>query len=288
VPALPERRSPSVRARQLASELRRLREEATLTGEEAAGQLKWSPSKVSRIETGRTAVTISDLRRMLDLYRVSGARGDRLIELGRTAQQRGWWDAYADTLSSGYSALIALESDAESERHYAAIMIPGLLQTERYAEVVTRSTMIMTPPGEITRIATARMTRQKVLTRSKPLELVAVLDEAALRRQVGGAGIMRDQLLHLVELARRPNVTIQVLPFSQGPHLAISGVFTLLQFPEAAASGVVFLQNMTSDLFIEREDEVYRYGLAFDRLLELALGPGESETFISHVAGEYK
>jgi hypothetical protein len=225
---------------------------------------------------------------MLDLYEVSGMRRDRLLELGRTSQQRGWWDAYADTLTSGYSTLIALESDAASERHYAAIMIPGLLQTERYAEMVTRATMIMAPPGEITRIATARMNRQKVLTRAEPLELIAVLDEAALRRQVGSPEVMREQLLHLVELSRRPNVTIQVLPFSKGPHLAISGVFTLLQFPEAAASGVVFLQNMTSDLFIEREDDVYRYSLAFDRLLELVLEPEESENFISRLAGEYQ
>jgi transcriptional regulator with XRE-family HTH domain len=285
---LAERRSPSVRARQLASELRRLREEATLTGEDAAGRLGWSASKVSRIETGKTTVTTGDLRRLLDLYQVSGVRRDRLAELGRTAQQRGWWDAYADTLTSGYSALIALEGDAESERHYAPLIIPGLLQTERYAQAMTRATKIMVPPGEITRITTARMTRQKVLTRAEPLKLIAVLDEASLRRQVGGSDVMNEQLLHLVELARWPNVTIQILPFSKGPHLAISGVFTLLQFPEAAAPGVVFLENMTSDLFIEREDDVYRYSLAFDRLLELALRPQDSVDFLIRLADEYQ
>lgn len=285
--ALAERRSPSVRARQLAAELRRLREETTLTGEEAAGKLEWSASKVSRIETGRTAVTTSDLRRLLDLYKVSGARRDRLAELGRTAQQRGWWDAYADTLNRGYSALIALEENAESERHYAPLIVPGLMQTEQYAEAMTRATRIMAPPGEITRITTARMTRQKVLTKPKPLELAAVLDEAALRRNVGGSEVMTKQLLHLVELASLPNITIQVLPFSRGPHLAISGVFTLLEFPEAAASGVVYLENMTGELFIEREDEVYRYDLAFDRLLELSLGLQESIDFIIRLADEF-
>jgi transcriptional regulator with XRE-family HTH domain len=281
-----------VRARQLAAELRRLREETTLTGEEAADRLGWSPSKVSRIETGKTTVTGGDLRRLLDLYEVSGARRDRLAELGRTAQQRGWWDAYTGTITSGFSTLIALEGDAESERHYAPIIIPGLLQTEQYAEVVTRATNIMVPPGEITRITTARMIRQKVLTRSKPLpkplQLTVVLDEASLRRQIGGDDIMREQLMHLVELARQPNITIQVLPFSRGPHLAISGGFTLLQFPEAAASGVVFLENMTSELFVEREDEVYRYGLAFDRLLELSLDPEDSENFFIRLANDYQ
>jgi transcriptional regulator with XRE-family HTH domain len=285
---LAERRSPSVRARQLAAELRRLREEVELTGEEAASRLSWSPSKVSRIETGRTAVTISDLRRMLNLYQVSGARRDRLTELGRTAQQRGWWDAYADTLRSGYSTLIALEGDAESERHWAPIIVPGLLQTENYAQVITRATMLITPPGEIARIATARMTRQRVLTREDPLQLITVLDEAALRRQVGGPEVMREQLLHLGEMAKRPNITIQVLPLSSGPHLAINGVFTLLLFPEAASTGVVFLENMTSDLFIEREDEVYRYGLAFDRLRELAFDPESSASFITGLADEYQ
>jgi hypothetical protein len=225
---------------------------------------------------------------MLDLYEVSGVRRDRLAELGRTSRQRGWWDAYTGTITSGFSTLIALEGDAESERHYAPIIIPGLLQTEQYAEVVTRATNIMVPPGEITRKTMARMTRQKVLTRAAPLGLITVLDEAALRRTVGGIDVMREQLLHLVELNERPNVTIQILPLSKGPHLAISGGFTLLQFPEAAAPGVVFLENMTSDLFVEREDEVYRYSLAFDRLLELALEPQLSTDFIIRLAGEYQ
>jgi transcriptional regulator with XRE-family HTH domain len=288
VSALAERRSPSVRARQLASELRRLREEATLTGEDAAGRLGWSASKVSRIETGKSSVTTGDLRQMLDLYQISGARRDRLTELGRTAQQRGWWDAYADTISGTFSTLIALEGDAESECLWAPIIIPGNLQTESYSQSITQASMLFSPPGEVARIVTARMIRQKVLTREHPLELAAVLDEAALRRQVGAPAVMREQLLHLVDMNAQQNVAIQALPFSRGPHLATSGAFTLLRFPEAAAPGVVFLQNMTSDLFIEREDEVYRYGLAFEQLRQIALGPEESASFITHLADEYR
>jgi transcriptional regulator with XRE-family HTH domain len=273
-----------VRARQLAAELRRVREEATLTGEEAASRLGWSPSKVSRIETGKNTVTASDLRRMLDLYEVSGVRRDRLAELGRTSQQRGWWDAYAGTINSTYSTLIALEGDAESERDWSPVIIPGILQTENYAQVMTRATMLISPPGAIARIVTARMTRQRVLEREDPLELSAVIDEAALRRQVGQLDVMREQLLHLVDMTARPNVTIQVLPFSSGPHLAVTGAFILLQFPEAAAADVAYQENLTSSLFIEREDEVYRYGLAFDRLRELALGPEDSVSFIADLA----
>jgi hypothetical protein len=219
---------------------------------------------------------------------VSGVRRDRLVELGRTAQQRGWWDAYAGTINSSYSTLIALEGDAEAERDWSPIIISGILQTENYAQIITRATRLISPPGEIDRIVTARMTRQQVLGRENPLELTTVLDEAALRRQVGQPSIMREQLLHLAETAARPNVTIQVLPFSSGPHLAVTGAFTLLQFPEAAAAEVAYQENMTSGLFIEREDEVYRYGLAFDRLRELALSPEESLSFIMHLADEYR
>jgi len=284
--ALAEKRPPSVRARQLASELRRLREAATLTGEAAAAALGWSPSKISRVETSRIAVSAADLRRLLDLYQISGSLRERLTELGRTAGQRGWWDAYADATTSGYSALLALEADAESERHFAPIIVPGLLQTERYVHEITRSSLLIAPPGEIARLAQVRMNRQKVLTGDKPLRLHVILDESVLRRQIGDAETMKGQLSHLAELAGRPNITLQVLPFTAGPHLSLSGVFTIVRFPEKIAFEVVFLENMTSDLFIENGIEVYRYGLAFDRLRELALEEDKSIAMISRLAAE--
>lgn len=281
-----EKRPPSVRARQLAAELRRLREAATLTGDAAATELGWSPSKISRIETGRIAVSAGDLRRLLDLYQVSGSLRERLTELGRTASQRGWWDAYADAMTSGYSTLISLEAEAEAERHFAPIIVPGLLQTERYAHEITRSSLLFTPPGEIDRLSQVRMNRQKVLTQGKPLRLHVILDESALRRQIGGPEVMKGQLLHLAEMGGRPNISIQVLPLTAGPHLALSGVFTIVQFPEKIRFEIVFLENMTSDLFVENESEVYRYGLAFERLRELAMGEDESIAMIIRVADE--
>ena len=251
-------------------------------------QLGWSPSKVSRIETGRTAINASDLRCLLDFYQVSGSYRDRLTELGRTAAHRGWWDAYADTLRYGYSTLIALESDAESERHFAPVLVPGLLQTERYAQEVTRSSLLIAPPGEVVRRVQVRMARQQVLNRDSPLDFSAVLDEGALRRQIGDSKVMKDQLSHLAMMARQPNITLQVLPFARGPHPAMFGVFTILRFPGVVESGVVFLENMTNDLFIESEAEVYRYGLAFDRLCELALGEEESITMINDLSNEIR
>jgi transcriptional regulator with XRE-family HTH domain len=279
-----DRRPPSVRARQLAAEFRRLRDAATLTGEEAAGQLGWSPSKISRIETGQTAPGPADLRRLLDLYDVSGTQRARLEQLGQSAGQRGWWDAYSDTLGPEYTALIALEAEAESVRWYSPMLVPGLLQTERYAREVISSGLLIAPPGEVERRVQVKMTRQRVLGGDNPVELSVVLDEAAVLRTVGSAEVMREQLAHLAKMAARPTVTVQVLPLSAGAHPATTGEFTILAFPELIAPDVVYLENMTSDLYVEREGEVYRYGMAFDRLRELALTSEKSAQFIAERA----
>ena len=270
-----------MRARQLAAELRRLRDAATLTGEEAAGRLGWSPSKISRIETGQTAPSPADLRRVLDLYEVVGTQRERLELLGLSAGQRGWWDAYADTLGPEYTALIALEAEAESVRWYSPMLVPGLLQTEQYAREVIRSGLLIAPPGEIERRVQVKMSRQRVLTRENPLQLAVVIDEAAILRMVGGPQVMREQLAHLAAMAARPNVSVQVLPLAAGAHPATTGEFTILGFPQLIAPDVVFLENMTSDLYVEHEAEVYRYGMAFDRLRALALPPHESAAFIT-------
>ena len=271
-----DRRAPSVRARQLAAELRRLRDAATLTGEDAAAALGWSPSKISRIETAQTAISLADLRRLLERYEVSRSQRARLEALAASASQRGWWDAYADTLGPEYAALIALESEAETVRWYAPALAPGLLQTEGYARAVIGSGLLIAPPGEVERRVQVRMTRQRVLDRDNPLRLSVILDEAAMLRSVGGPGIAGEQLAHLVAMAARPNVDIQVLPLTVGAHPACAGEFTILSFPDLVAPDVVYLENMTSDLYVEREAEVYRYALAFDQLRTLALSPADS------------
>jgi transcriptional regulator with XRE-family HTH domain len=273
-----------VRARQLAAELRRLRDAARLTGEEAAGQLGWSPSKVSRIETGQTSPGPADLRRMLDMYEVTGTQRDRLERLAQSSDQRGWWDAYTDTLAPEYTALIALEAESESARWYAPMMVPGLLQTERYAREVIRSGLLIAPPGEVERRVQVKMTRQRVLTRDNPLQMAVVIDEAAILRTIGGPQVMREQLGHLTAMAARPNITMQVLPLGAGAHPALNGEFTILTFPDLVAPDVVYLENMASDLYVESEAEVFRYGLAFDRLRELSLSPDKSAELITERA----
>jgi transcriptional regulator with XRE-family HTH domain len=284
VPALPPSRPPSARARRLAAELRQLRESLGRTGEDVASALGWSASKVSRIETSRTAVSLGDLRSLLDLYHVSGSTRDRLTELGRTANQRGWWEAYGDTLGFNYSTFIALEEDAESERFYGQMFVPGILQTSRYAEEIIRVGFLAAPPGEIARRMQARLTRQRLLTRDAPLQLRVILDEGALQRQVGGQDVMAEQISHLIDMAGNPNIIMQILPFSAGAHIAVTGSFTLLTFPGPTVSQIVYLENLTDELFIEGEAQAYQYSLAFDRLSELALGPEDSISFAAQVA----
>jgi transcriptional regulator with XRE-family HTH domain len=285
---LPITRSPSARARRLAAELRRLREAKGLTGEEVAARLEWSPSKVSRIETGRSAVTLGDLRRLLDLYEIAGSSREQLTELGRTAGQRGWWHGYGEILGYGYSTYLALEDDAESVHQYAQMIVPGILQTSTYAEEIIRVGLLAAPPGEIARRVQVRMTRQRRLTEGSALEVRTVLDESVLRRQVGGPEVMADQLSRLIEAAEHPNMAVQVLPFGTGAHIAMAGSFVVLRFPGAASSYAVYLENMTSELFIENEGEAFQYSLAFDRLREVALGPEESIRLIAQIAREIR
>jgi hypothetical protein len=224
---------------------------------------------------------------MLDVYQVPSSKRDRLIELARTAEQRGWWDAYAGILKEEYSAMIALEAAAESMRQYHPSLVPGLLQTEAYMEEIVRSSRLVEPPGVVPQRVEVRLTRQAVLTRDEdPLEFTAVLDEAVLRRQVGGPEVMGGQLLHLAEMAARPNVTLQVLSFAKGSHPAMQGGFIIFRFPGPIESGVVYLENMTSDIFVEHDAEVHHYNLTFERLREMALEPEKSVALIIQIANQ--
>lgn len=277
-------RSSSLRSR-LGKELRRLRSAATLTTRAAAKQLGWSPAKVSRIETGNIEVTDEDLRRLLDLYQASDDLRDSLLELRGSANKSGWWDGYADMLREGYWNLLSIEDGAKSEHSYTQMLIPGLLQTEAYAEAVIGFPDVAA--GIISRRVTVRANRQRVLTRKQPLDLIAILDEACLRRQVGGNEVIGAQLLHLIDMARLPNVTIQVLPFEAGYHHAITSAFKILYFRKAGALDVVFLENMTRDFFIDDDEQVHRYTGAFKELRELALSPEGSISLIGQIARGY-
>lgn len=287
---MPRPGSATVRNRRLAAELRRLRESGDFTGDDVAERLGWSASKVSRLENARQAPRFADVRRLLDLYGVEGAYREQLLQLARDAVRRGWWEAFSDALPEPYASYIGLEIEAEELWQWETQVVPGLLQTEAYAQAVeqrSHSTEVI-PPSRVDARVEARLERQAVLTREAPLRLSVVLDEALLLRRYGGAAVMAEQMRHLQGLADLPNLTLQVLPLD-GPHPIATGSFTLLQFPLVGGikfHDVVYIEHLNGCSYLEEETETYRHRLSFERLRAEALGPAESLERISRIARE--
>ena len=275
--------SPTVRRRRLALELRRLREAARLTCEEVAEHLECSASKISRVETGRVSVSPRDVRDMLELYGVPADQRESLVQLARDSRQKGWWHAYSDTMQPQMATYIGLESAASEIRIYEVSLIPGLLQTEDYARAVIRAGMVNSPAEDIERRVSLLMARQPAVVRDDPPKVWAVLDEAALRRRVGGSGLMRLQLEHLLAQAALPNVAVQVIPFAGGAHPAMGRPFIILVFPERVDTDVVYLEDLTSALYVEDVDEVDRYNMFFNHLRATALSFDASAALITSV-----
>jgi transcriptional regulator with XRE-family HTH domain len=275
--------SPTVRRRRLALELRRLREAARLTCEEVAERLECSASKISRVETGRVSVSPRDVRDMLEIYGIPQDQRESLVQLARDSRQKGWWHAYSDTIQPQFATYLGLESAASEIRIYEVSLIPGLLQTEDYARTVISAGMVNSSHEGIDRRVELLMARQPALTRADPPKLWAVLDEAALRRRVGGAGLMRLQLDYLLGVASLPNVAVQVIPFGGGAHPAMGRPFVVLVFPERADPDVVYLEDLTSALYLEDVDEVDRYNVFFNHLRATALSFDDSSALITSV-----
>jgi transcriptional regulator with XRE-family HTH domain len=254
-------------------ELRRLREAAHVTIDQVAERLECSGSKISRIETGQTGVTPRDVRDMLDIYGVDPEYADQLLKIAREARQKGWWQLYGDVLTSAY---VGLEAAADHIRSYEALVVPGLLQTEEYAQAMIHAARPDIGATDVEKRVRVRIGRQSLLTQDDPIDLWVVLDEAVLRRPVGGRSVMRRQLEHLTLAASWPNVTLQVLPFSAGAHAGMDGAFTMLLYDESAGQNFVFASNAAGGLFLEKDDELQRYGFIFDYLRANALRPDES------------
>jgi transcriptional regulator with XRE-family HTH domain len=280
-----EREAPSVRERRLAAELRTLRVGAQMHGKDVADVLGWSPSKVSRIETARIGIGAADLDRLLELYDVPDEQAGTLRRLAPSARPKGWWDAYADTLSAGYAGLIRLESGSRALQCYCALVPHALLQTPGFARSVITATWQRPSVAEVERRVQVCRRRQQVLEdsgRGEPLRLSAVIDEAVLRRTVRTPGgepdreVLAGQLDRLVTVATRPNVTIQVLPFAAGLPPVTAGSFSVLESLATGAPDVVYLENKTRISFVESEDEIYRYTRDLELLTTMALSPEES------------
>jgi transcriptional regulator with XRE-family HTH domain len=286
-----DRDSPSARERQLARELRRLRATVGLNGKDVADRLGWSASKVSRIETSHTGVSPDDLEQLLALYEADDDRAAYLRKLAPSARSKGWWDAYADALSSGYATLIRLESGSRALQCYCALIPHALLLTPDYVEHVILAGPDRPLPVEVNRRVQICRRRQEVLTRDdgeQPLQLSAVIDEAVLHRQVTNPDgslapdVRRDQLQALIDVAALPNVTIQVLPFTAGLPPVTAGSFSVLESLATEGPDVVYLENKTRIFFIESESEVHGYTQDFYRLSGTALSPADSLDFIKN------
>ncbi|WUI04497.1 helix-turn-helix domain-containing protein [Spirillospora sp. NBC_00431] len=250
------------------SQLRRFREAAGISTEDAGYEIRGSHSKISRMELGRVGLKERDVADLLSLYGVTDPdRRDALLELVDLANRPSWWQEYGDTVPAWFEPYLGLEQGAVVARVYEVQDIPELLQTPDYARALLMARHPEAPAEEIERRVELRMRRRRrVFERPGPLKLWAVLDEAALRRRVGGAETMRDQLRFLIDMAWLPNVTVQILPFASGGHAAECGPVTLLRFAEPELPDVVYLEQLAGALYPDRPADISRYRDVLNRL----------------------
>ncbi len=278
--------NPTVRRRRLGQELRKLRELKGMTAEEVAERLLVSQSKISRLENGRRSISQRDVRDLCGVYGVEDHRiVDSLMQMAKESRQQGWWHAFGDI---PYSVYIGLETDAASLRVYEASLVPGLLQTPNYASAVTEGSWPEATAADIERRVQVRMRRQERITDpDNPLRLWAVIDESALRRIVGNRAIMQEQMCKLVEFSMEPHITVQVLPYDVGAHPGMYGKFCILEFNDPQDASTVYLEGITSDLYLEKPNDVQTYSVMYEHLRMQALNAEHSRQFIERVGEEW-
>ena len=280
--------SPTVLRRRLGSELGKLRMSREMHAKDVAAALDWSASKLSRIESGLVPLQERDAAKLLAHYGVTSPdEVKRFINLTRQSRQQGWWHAYGDALPDWFRAYVGFESDAAKIVTYQCELVPGLLQTEAYARQVIRAMNPTESAEEVERRVALRMDRQQILDRPEPPQLWAIIGEAVIRRPVGGNQNMTEQLNHLAAMAEeRPNITIQVLPFSAGAHAAMGASFSILSFNDIPGS-VAYSEATTSSIYSERPQEIARHEDAFHRLMASSVQPERSIAWLREVAKEY-
>jgi transcriptional regulator with XRE-family HTH domain len=277
---MPVDQQPSIRRRRLGAELRRMREAGNLSLEQVAQQLECHRATISRLELGRSALRSRDLRHLLTMYGVTDEnRIDAYVTMARTGRQRGWWQEYQDTLPPTYTDFIALESEATYLRAFQPLLLPGLLQTEGYASAVTRTLPTQMSDEDLNVYVRVRCARRSVIDTGK-VRFCAIISETTLRTPVGGPEVMQDQLRHLLKVVQLGNVTVQVLPYRVGEHAGLHGPFVLMSFPLEHESDIIYLENLTSSLYLEKPEDVQAYTLVFDSLRSAALSPRDSEASI--------
>jgi transcriptional regulator with XRE-family HTH domain len=270
-----------VRRMLLGSQLRRLREARGITREAAGYHIRASESKISRMELGRVSFKTRDVEDLLTLYGITDEQERAsLVSLAREANVAGWWHSYSDVLPSWFPTYVGLEGAASLIRAYEVQFVHGLLQTEDYARAVVRRGMKGASEADVEKRVALRLERQKHLVSESAPEFHIVLDEAALRRPYGDREVMRGQIQHLIEMSERENVRLQVMPFSFGGHSGESGAFTILSFPESDLSDVVYLEQLTSALYLDKGEDVAQYEKAMKELQHDSPGPDESRDLL--------
>src|SRR3984957_3872840 len=285
-----DRASQTIRRRRLAAELRRLREHAGLTGDEAAERLGWSGSKISRIETHRIGVKPADLSKLLDLYEVDLSRREELTRFALESSRAGALESAVAGLPADYADYLSAENEAHSIWNWDPVVVPGLLQTEAYARAVMAGyqSMYRPSPGQAERRIELRRLLQQLLTRDPPVNLSVVIDESVLHRRFGPRAIMHEQMLQLAELSELPTVQVRVLPLGSD-HPVTTGAFSYMQFTQVhdvPLNDLVTVEHITATYYLEDEEQTFRYRMAFERLTEDALGPAESKDAILTAAHE--
>ncbi|MEV5233186.1 helix-turn-helix domain-containing protein [Streptomyces pseudogriseolus] len=276
---------PTTRRRQLGADLRRLRELAGLTLEEAGARVGISKATLSRYETKEGVVKWPAVDALCREYGATDEERLALVELAKGARIQGWWRSLADPIPESMNLMLTLEDEVVREDHYACMYVPGLLQTRAYAEAVHRASEVQCGEREVQHMVDIRMKRQELLERQDPPHIWAVIDEAALRRCVGGPEVMREQLKHLLTMAERSRITVQVLPFDRGAHAAAVGSFAVLR-GQAPELDVVYVDLLGGGLFMEKPEELERYKLAFEYLSAQAMDFESSTDLIDRISKE--
>jgi hypothetical protein len=275
---------PTAQRIMLGVHLRRLREEAGVTRTEAAWEIRGSESKISRLELGRVGFKVRDVDDLLTLYKLDDpAERERLLAMARGANNPGWWQRYDDLTPDWFHYYLGLEMAADMIRTFELQFVPGLLQTPEYARAVVNLGRLddPLPDSEVERLVTLRMARQQVLTRQpRPARLWAVIDEAVLRRPIGSKAILKAQLEHLIEASKRHNVTLQVIPFDKGGYTATGGAFTLLRFNDTDLPDIVYIEHLTSGVYLDKREELDSYVVTMDSLSISAAQPRETEALL--------
>jgi Domain of unknown function (DUF5753)/Helix-turn-helix domain len=271
----------------LGAQLRRLRDTAGISREDAGYHIRASGSKISRMELGRVSFKERDVTDLLEFYGVTDPNErEKLVQLTHEANAPAWWQKYQDVVPDWFAVYVGLEEAAQLIRYYEVQFVPGLLQTEDYARAVVQQGAPGLDPAEVERRVAVRMGRQKLLSKDDPPRLWAIVDEAALRRPMGGREVLSAQIERLMDAVNEPSITLQILPFRYGGHAADGGSFTIMRFPEADLPDMVYMEYLTGALYLDKPDEVERYAAVMERLSVAGTSPDKTREMLAAILKE--